>query len=151
MAKSKTRKPLTPGQKHWLSLIGAYLASVGIPIGTCAFVFPVEIVEETRLSIGATLIITAIISVSVFRTRLKKLFENYTLIMAWGVIFLLSLLLDQFVYEMKIISIVGLGANIAATPLFKVSETNGELAKAIKLKKQESKINKAVGETNESD
>lgn len=145
MAKSKTRKPLTPGQKHWLSLIGAYLASVGIPIATCAFVFPVEIVEETRLSIGATLIITAIMSVSVFRGKLKKLFENYTVIMAWGIIFLLSLLLDQFVYEMKIISLVGLGANIAATPLFKVSETNGELAKAIKLKKKESEIDKIVG------
>lgn len=145
MSKSKTRKPLTPGQKHWLSLIGAYLASVGIPIGTCAFVFPVEIVEETRLSIGATLIITAIISVSVFRTRLKKLFENYTIIMAWGIIFLLSLLLDQFVYEMKIISLVGLGANIAATPLFKISESNAELAKAIKLKRQENKVSQIVG------
>lgn len=134
MAKTKkTRKPLTPGQKHWLSLIGAYLASVGIPIVTCAFVFPVEIVEETRLSIGASLIITAIISVSVFRAKLKALFENYTVIMAWGIIFLLSVLLDQFVYEMKIISLVGLGANIAATPLFKIAETNGELAKAIKL------------------
>lgn len=112
MAKSKTRKPLTPGQKHWLSLIGAYLASVGVPITTCAFVFPVEIVEETHMSIGASLIITAIVSVSVFRGKLKKLFENYTVIMAWGIIFLLSLLMDQFVYEMKIISLVGLGGQM---------------------------------------
>lgn len=143
---TKTRKPLTPGQKHWISLIGAYLASVGIPIITCAFVFPVEIVEETRMSVGASLIITAIVSVSVFRSKLKKLFENYTVIMAWGVIFLLSMLLDQFVYEMKIISLVGLGANIAATPLFKISESNGELAKAIKLKKQEIKIEECTGD-----
>ena len=142
----KTRKPLTVGQKHWLSLIGAYLASAGIPILTCAFVFPVEIVEETRMSIGASLIITAIISVSVFRSKLKKLFENYTVIMAWGIIFLLSMLLDQFVYEMKIISLVGLGANVAATPLFKIAETNGELVKAIKLKQKEFQINEAVGE-----
>lgn len=146
MAKNKQRKPLTPGQKHWLSLIGAYLASVGIPIVTCAFVFPVEIVEETRLSIGASLIITAIISLSVFRSKLKKMFENYTVIMAWGVIFLLSLLLDRFIYEMKIISLVGLGANIGATPLFKIAESNGELSKAIKVKKQENKINEMLGE-----
>ncbi len=143
----KTRKPLTPGQKHWLSLIGAYLASVGVPIMTCVFVFPTQIVEETRMTVGASLIITAIISVSVFRNKLKKLFENYTVIMAWGVVFLLAMLLDQFVYEMKIISLVGLGANIAATPLFKISETNGEIAKAIKLKKQELKIDEGVGET----
>ena len=146
MAKNRARKSLTPGQKHWLSLIGAYLASAGIPIATCAFVFPVEIVEETRMSIGASLIITAIISLSVFRSKLKKMFENYTVIMAWGVIFLLSLLLDQFIYEMKIVSLVGLGANIAATPLFKISEINGEVAKAIKLKRQENKINEIVGE-----
>lgn len=147
MEKTKrTRKPLTPGQKHWLSLIGAYLASVGVPIMTCVFVFPTQIVEETRMTVGASLIITAIISVSVFRNKLKKLFENYTVIMAWGVVFLLAMLLDQFVYEMKIISLVGLGANIAATPLFKISETNGEIAKAIKLKKQELKIDEGVGE-----
>ena len=116
----KQRRPLTPGQKHWLSLIGAYLASVGIPIMTCAFVFPVEIVEETHLSISASLIITAIVSVAVFRKKLKTLFENYTVIMAWAIIFLLSILLDQLAYEMKIVSLVGLGANIAATPLFKI-------------------------------
>lgn len=143
----KTRKPLTPGQKHWLSLIGAYLASVGVPIMTCVFVFPTQIVEETRMSVGASLIITAIVSVSVFRNKLKKLFENYTVIMAWGVVFLLAMLLDQFVYEMKIISLVGLGANVAATPLFKISETNAEIAKAIKLKKQELKIDENIGET----
>lgn len=148
MEKTKrTRKPLTPGQKHWLSLIGAYLASVGVPIMTCVFVFPTQIVEETRMTVGASLIITAIVSVSVFRNKLKKLFENYTVIMAWGVIFLLAMLLDQFVYEMKIVSLVGLGANIAATPLFKISETNAEIAKAIKLKKQELKIDEGVGET----
>lgn len=148
MEKTKrTRKPLTPGQKHWLSLIGAYLASVGVPIMTCVFVFPTQIVEETRMTVGASLIITAIISVSVFRNKLKKLFENYTVIMAWGVVFLLAMLLDQFVYEMKVISLVGLGANIAATPLFKISETNGEIAKAIKFKKQELKIDEGVGET----
>ena len=142
----KQRRPLTPGQKHWLSLIGAYLASVGVPIATCAIVFPVEIVQETRMSIGASLIITAIVSVSVFRKKLKALFENYTVIMAWVVIFLLTLLLDQFVYEMKIISLVGLAANIGATPLFKIAETNGELAKAIKLKKQEKEIDASLGE-----
>lgn len=147
MAKNKLRrKPLTPGQKHWLSLIGAYLASAGVPIITCAFVFPIEIVEETRMSIGASLIITAIVSLSVFRSKLKKLFENYTVIMAWGVILLLTFLLDQFVYEMKIISLVGLGANVAATPLFKIAESNGELAKAVKLKKRQDKINETSGE-----
>ena len=86
-------------------------------------------------------------SVSVFRAKLKVLFENYTVIMAWGIILLLSALLDQFVYEMKIISLVGLGANIAATPLFKIAETNGELAKAIKLKKQELKIGECMEES----
>lgn len=146
MAKKKTRKPLTPGQKHWLALVVAYLASVGIPIVVCAVVFPVEIVEETRLSIGASLIITAIVSISTFRARLKKMFENYTVIMAWGIIFLLCWLLDQLIYEMKIISFVGLCANVGATPLFKIAESNGELAKAIKLKKQEKKINEMLGE-----
>ena len=140
------KKKLTYGQRHWLSLIGAYLASVGVPITTCAFVFPVEIVEETHMSIGATLIITAIVSVSVFRNKLKALFENYTVILTWGVIFLMSLLLDQFVYEMKIISLVGLGANIAATPLFKIAENNGEMAKALKLKRAEKALEQAAGE-----
>lgn len=140
------KKKLTYGQKHWLSLIGAYLASVGVPIATCAIMFPVEIVEETHLSIGASLIITAIVSVSVFRNRIKKLFENYTVIMAWAIIFILSILMDQFVYEMKIISLVGLGANIAATPLFKIAETNGELAKASKLKLAEKEIKESAGD-----
>ena len=140
------KKKLTYGQKHWLSLIGAYLASVGVPITTCAFVFPVEIVEETHMSIGATLIITAIVSVSVFRSKLKKLFENYTIILTWAILFLVSILLDQFVYEMKIISLVGLGANIAATPLFKIAETNGEMAKALKLKRVEKELDNKVGE-----
>lgn len=139
------RKKLTCGQKHWLSLIGAYLASVGVPVATCAFVFPIEIVEEAHLSIGASLIITTIVSVSVFRSKLKKLFENYTVIVTWGVIFLISILLDQFVYEMKIISLVGLGANIAATPLFKIAETNGEMAKALKLKQTEKELDEATG------
>lgn len=145
MSKQKKRKPLTAGQKHWLSLIGAYLASVGVPVLTCAFVFPVEIVEETRMSVGASLIITAIVSIAVFRERLKKLFENYTVIVTWAVIFLLSILLDQFVYEMKVISLVGLGANIAAMPLFKIAENENELAKAIKMKKQEMEIEKVTG------
>lgn len=140
------KKQLTYGQKHWLSLIAAYLASVGVPIATCAFVFPVEIVEETHMSIGASLIITVIVSVTVFRSRLKALFENYTVIMAWAIIFILALLLDQFVYEMKIISLVGLGANIAATPLFKIAESNGEMLKVIKLKQQEQKVNEILGE-----
>lgn len=141
------RKELTYGQKHWLSLIAAYLTSVGIPIGTCAFVFPVEIVEETHMSIGASLIITAIISVSVFRSKLKQLFENYTLIMAWGIIFILTILLDQFVYEMKIISLVGWAANIAAAPLFKIAENNGELTNTLKLKLQERKITEKLGDS----
>ena len=138
------KKKLTYGQKHWLSLIGAYLASVGIPITTCAIVFPVEIVEETHMSIGASLIITAIVSVSVFRNKLKALFENYTVILTWAFMFLMSILLDQFVYEMKIISLVGLGANIAATPLFKIAETNGEFAKAVKLKQAEKSVEEDV-------
>lgn len=145
MSEKKKRKPLTAGQKHWLSLIGAYLASVGVPIATCVFVFPVEIVEETHMSIGASLIITAIVSLSVFRSKLKQLFENYGVIIAWAIIFLFSLLLDGFVYEMKIISLVGLGANIAATPLFKIAEHNGELAKAIKAKKDEIKVDESLG------
>ena len=143
---AKLKKSLTPGQKHWLSAIGAYLTSVGIPVAACAFVFPVEIVEETHMSVGASLIITAIVSVSVFRNKLKQLFENYTVIMAWVAIFLISILLDNFVYEMKVISLVGLAANVAAMPLFKISETNGELAKAIKLKQTQARVDASTGE-----
>lgn len=136
----KARKPLTPGQKHWLAQIGAYLASVGVPIGTCAIVFPVEIVEETRLSVGATLIITAIISISVFRNKLKSMFENYTLIMAWAIILLISIIADQFIYELKIISLVGLAANVGAMPLFKIAENQGEIAAELKKRQREAAI-----------
>lgn len=140
------KKQLTYGQKHWLSLIAAYLASVGVPIATCAFVFPVEIVEETHMSIGASLIITAIVSVAVFRSKIKALFENYTVIMAWAVICILSFLLAQLAYEMQIISMVGLGANVGAAPLFKIAESNGEMATAVKNKLRERKIGEMLGD-----
>lgn len=138
--KNKRRSPLTAGQKHLLLQIAAYLTSVGIPILTCAFVFPVEIVEETRMSVGASLIITAIVSISVFRNKLKQAFENYTVIMAWSIIFLMSLLLDQFVYEMKVISLVGLAANVGAMPLFKLADSNADVAKAVKLRRKEMEV-----------
>lgn len=129
------KKPLTYGQKKVLYRILAYLASVGIPVGTCAIVFPPEIVSDTRMSVGATLIITLIVSIAVFRKKLKELFENYSVIITWAVLFLVSVLLEQFCSEMKIISLVGLAANLGAMPLFKLSDTNAELADELKKSK----------------
>lgn len=131
------KKPLTYGQKKVLYRILAYLASVGVPVGTCAIVFPPEIVSDTRMSVGATLIITLIVSIAVFRQKLKELFENYSVIITWAVLFLVSVLLEQFCSEMKIISLVGLAANLGAMPLFKLSDTNAELADELKKKQVE--------------
>lgn len=131
------KKPLTYGQKKVLFRILAYLASVGVPVGTCAIVFPPEIVSDTRMSVGATLIITLIVSIAVFRAKLKEVFENYSVIITWAVLFLVSVLLEQFCSEMKIISLVGLAANVGAMPLFKLSDTNAELADELKKKQVE--------------
>lgn len=131
------KKSLTYGQKKVLYRILAYLASVGVPVGTCAIVFPPEIVSDTRMSVGATLIITLIVSIAVFRKKLKELFENYSVIITWAVLFLVSVLLEQFCSEMKIISLVGLAANLGAMPLFKLSDNNAELADELKKKQVE--------------
>lgn len=138
------KKPLTYGQKKVLFRILAYLASVGVPVGTCAVVFPPEIVSDTRMSVGATLIITMIVSIAVFRKKLKEAFENYSVIITWAVLFLVSILLEQFCNEMKIISLVGLASNLGAMPLFKLSEANATLADELKKKQVELEAEKGA-------
>lgn len=139
-------KKLTYSQKYWWSIIGAYLTSAGVPLVTCAVLFPAKIVNEAHLSIGASLILTAIVCIAVFRKRLKQFCENYTIIMVWAIILLFSIMLDKFVYEMKIVSLVGLVSNAIATPLFKIAEANGEMVKAIKEKRKENEVKIIVGE-----
>lgn len=125
------KKPLTPGQKTWLFRILAYLSSAGVPVATCAILFPPEL-QETHLSIGASLIVTLIISVCVFRKKLAELFENFTIIMTYAIILVICIACNQFISEMITVCIVGLAANLGALPLFKLADSNAELAKAIK-------------------
>lgn len=138
------KNKLTYGQKNVLFRVLAYLASVGVPVGTCAIVFPPEIVSDTRMSVSATLILTLIVSITVFRKKLKEAFENYSVVITWAVLFLVSILLESFCNEMKIISLVGLAANVGAMPLFKLSDTNAALAEEVKKKQVEIEAEKGA-------
>ncbi len=125
-------KHLTYGQKSIIYKILAYLASVGVPIGTAAIMFPPEIVQSTSMSINATLIITLVIGVSAFRKKLAELFSNYSVIMTYAVIAVISIIAVNFFSEMLTISLVGLAANVGAMPLFKLGDDNAEKAKLVK-------------------
>ena len=93
-------KNLTYGQKALIYKILGYLASIGVPIGTAAIMFPPEIVESTSMSISATVILTLIIGVSAFRKKLAELFSNYSVIMTYAVIAVISVVAVNFFSEM---------------------------------------------------
>ena len=135
-------KNLTYGQKALIYKILGYLASIGVPIGTAAIMFPPEIVESTSMSISATVILTLIIGISAFRKKLAELFSNYSVIMTYAVIAVISVVAVNFFSEMLTISLVGLGANIGAMPLFKLGDNNAELAKLVKEEELKAQVQK---------
>lgn len=137
-------KNLTYGQKSIIYKICAYLASVGVPIGTAAIMFPPELVESTSMSINATLIITMIIGVAAFRKKLSELFSNYSVIMTYAVITVISVVAVNFFSEMITIGLVGLAANVGAMPLFKLADDNAEKAKLVKEEELKAQIQKQV-------
>lgn len=137
-------KNLTYGQKSILYKILAYLASVGVPIGTAVVMFPPEIVESTSMSINATIILTLIIGVAAFRKKLAELFSNYSVIMTYAVITVISIVAVNFFSEMLTIGLVGLGANIGAMPLFKLADTNEEKAKLVKEEELKAQVQKEI-------
>lgn len=137
-------KNLTYGQKSVIYKILAYLASVGVPIGTAVVMFPPELVESTSMSINATVIITLIIGVAAFRKKLAELFSNYSVIMTYAVISVISIVAVNFFSEMLTIGLVGLGANVGAMPLFKLADSNGEKAKLVKEEELKAQVQKEV-------
>ena len=142
-------KNLTDGQKALIYKILGYLASIGVPIGTAAIMFPPEIVESTSMSISATVILTLIIGISAFRKKLAELFSNYSVIMTYAVIAVISVVAVNFFSEMLTISLVGLGANIGAMPLFKLGDNNAELAKLVKEEELKAQVQKNVNGSKE--
>ena len=142
-------KNLTYGQKALIYRILGYLASIGVPIGTAAIMFPPEIVESTSMSISATVILTLIIGISAFRKKLAELFSNYSVIMTYAVIAVISVVAVNFFSEMLTISLVGLGATIGAMPLFKLGDNNAELAKLVKEEELKAQVQKNVNGSKE--
>ena len=142
-------KNLTYGQKALIYKILGYLASIGVPIGTAAIMFPPEIVESTSMSISATVILTLIVGISAFRKKLAELFSNYSVIMTYAVIAVISVVAVNFFSEMLTIALVGLGANIGAMPLFKLGENNAELAKLVKEEELKAQVQKNVNGSKE--
>lgn len=142
-------KNLTYGQKALIYKILGYLASIGVPIGTAAIMFPPEIVESTSMSISATVILTLIVGISAFRKKLAELFSNYSVIMTYAVIAVISVVAVNFFSEMLTISLVGLGSNIGAMPLFKLGDNNAELAKLVKEEELKAQVQKNVNGSKE--
>lgn len=142
-------KNLTYGQKTLIYKILGYLASIGVPIGTAAIMFPPETVESTSMSISATVILTLIIGISAFRKKLAELFSNYSVIMTYAVIAVISVVAVNFFSEMLTIALVGLGANIGAMPLFKLGDNNAELAKLVKEEELKAQVQKNVNGSKE--
>ncbi|MCM1043486.1 MAG: hypothetical protein NC350_04700 [Corallococcus sp.] len=139
-------KKLTYSQKYWISEIGAYFASLGIPIVTACIMFPEQIMEETKMSVGLALILTVIVSLTVFRKKIAEMFDNSTAVSAWAIILCASLIAKYFVDQMFVISIVGLAANLGATPLFKYADKQKQLNLKLKELKDNKKLEEQVNE-----
>ena len=134
------KNKLSTKQKKWFSLISAYLISLGIPIGTCAIVFPPEITTDAHLSVSAAFVLTIIVSVTAFRDKLKTLMSNYGVTVFWLILGVVSILLVNFFQEMAVISWVAFGCNVASTPLFSIAKKNDAKLQVIAQKRLEAEI-----------
>lgn len=127
-------------QKKWFSLISAYLVSLGIPIATCAIVFPPEITTDAHLSVSATFVLTIIVSITAFRDKVKTIMSNYGVTVFWLICGIVSVLFANFFQELAVISWVAFGSNVASVPLFKIAENNSAKLKLLSDRKLENEI-----------
>jgi hypothetical protein len=134
------KKKLSLNQKHWLSLISAYLLSMGVPIVTAVIAFPPEITQGTNVSVGMTLILTAIISVSVFRKQIKATMQTASVLGTWVVMLVICIIAKFFVDQMLVISLVGTASNAGSVPLFKIADSTGATIAAIKEEKKKQQV-----------
>ncbi len=140
------KKKITLNQKRWLSLLSAYFLSMGVPVLTAVFAFPPEIAEGTKTSLGMTLILTAIISVSVFRKQIKNAFNTASVVGTWTIMLVICIIAKFFVDQMLVISIVGVVSNAGAVPLFKIADNAKVGLEKQKEKMQLSELKEAMGE-----
>lgn len=129
------KKKLTLKQKRGLSLLSAYLLSMGVPVLTAVFAFPPEIVEGTQTSVGMTLILTAVISISVFRKQIKNAFNTASVVGTWAIMLVICIIAKFFVDQMLVISVVGLVSNAGSVPLFKIADNT-----KVEMEKQKEQI-----------
>ena len=134
------KNKLSTKQKKWFSLVSAYLISLGIPIATCAIVFPPEITTDAHLSVSASFVLTIVVSVTAFRDKVKSIMSNYGVTVFWLALGVISILLVNFFQEMAVISWVAFGCNVVSTPLFSVAKRNTEKLKLLAEKKLEAEI-----------
>lgn len=138
---------LTYNQKYWIAEIVAYLTSLGVPIVTAVIMFPEQIMQDTKMSFGLAIILTVIVSLTVFKKRIVEAFENSTAISAWAIILAICLVAKYFVDQMLVISLVGLGANLGATPIFKIADKNKLLNDKFKELQQDKELQEKIGKS----
>jgi len=129
-------KKLSLRQKHWLALIGANLLSVGVPVAVALIAFP----PKNTISVGMTLIITAIISLGVLRKQIKAAFQTASVLVTWAIMLIVCIIAKFFVDRMLLISIIGVVANAGSVPLFKIADTTGELLKVLNEERNKRKV-----------
>jgi len=130
------KKKLSLNQKYWLSIIGANLLSVGVPLVTAFLAFP----PKNTVSVGMTLIITAIISLGVLRKQIKAAFQTASVLITWLVMLVVCIIAKFFVDRMLLISIVGAISNAASVPVFKIADEAEELRKLLKDERNKRKV-----------
>lgn len=140
------KKSLTYRQRFLLFEILGYLTSCGIPVVTAFCMFPPSVLAETSQPIGLSIIITAIISISVLRERMGELVKDASALKVWIIVLAITLVAKYFVDQLLVISLVGVGASAGATPLFNLANTNKEKDSLVKAEKIKVEIEAAAKE-----
>lgn len=141
----KEKKPLNYLQKYWIAEISAYLASVGVPVGTALAMFPPEILTETKMSVGLSVIVTLVIAVSVLRKQLAETMAHTGATVTYAIIAGVCLLTRYLADQLLVVAIVGLIANAGSIPLFKIADKNKEKNELLKKAQLEKEIEKRAG------
>lgn len=141
----KEKKSLSYLQKYWIAEICGFLASIGVPVGTALVMFPPEILTETKMSVGLSVIITLVVAVSVLRKQLAEQITNIGPTVTYAIIAGVCLLTRYLADQLLVVSIVGVIANAGSIPLFKIAEKNKEKNELLKKAQIEKEITEKVG------
>lgn len=139
------KKKLSYIQKYWISEVCAYLASVGVPLTTALVMFPPEILNETKMSLGLSVIVAGIVAITTFRQRVNKLFDGSKATgTTWLVITMIAIVTRYLADQLLVVGIVATIAGYGSIPIFNYADKNMELNKKLKEAEQEAEIEQIV-------